>query len=134
MTDNTSTEGLKSAADFTKQVITLSTGVIALTVTFLDTIVDPGASAARDVPCTMFVGWVAFGIAIMAALMTLGAITGTLDAIDRKDNGLKLSAAQKTAFEASTNGQNIKLPAIAMSLCFMIGMALTIITGFLLVL
>ena len=44
-------EGLKAALETAKQVITLSTGVVALTVTFLEKIVQPQAgSAARLVP------------------------------------------------------------------------------------
>jgi hypothetical protein len=38
---NFSVEGLKSSAETTKQIIVLSTGVIALTVTFLEKIVQP---------------------------------------------------------------------------------------------
>jgi heme A synthase len=90
MPDKLSSEGLKAAADTTKQIITLATGVIALTVTFLEKIVQPqSGSAGRIVPWTMFAAWVLFGLAILAAVITLGAVTGTLDAIDRKMNGIR---------------------------------------------
>jgi hypothetical protein len=134
MPDKLSCEGLKSAADTTKQIITLSTGVIALTVTFLEKIVQPQTTglAHRDVPWTMFVAWILFGLAILAALLTLGAITGTLDALDRKQNGLTTDNDQNKAIEKLSNGCNVKTPAVAMGLLFVGGMALTIATGFLL--
>jgi hypothetical protein len=73
-----------------------------------------------------------FGLAILTGLMTLGSVTGTLDVLDRKKNGLALSAGQKQAIASLANGKNIEYPAIAMALFFLIGMCLTIVTGFLL--
>jgi hypothetical protein len=49
-------EGLKAALETTKQVIALSTGVVALTVTFLEKIVQPVPGVAREVPGTLQVG------------------------------------------------------------------------------
>jgi hypothetical protein len=133
MSDKLSSEGLKAAADTTKQIITLATGVIALTVTFLEKIVQPQATAAaRTVPCTMFAAWVSFGLAILAAVITLGAVTGTLDVLDRKTNGLSLTEEQEAAINALSSGSNIKIPATAMLFFFIFGMTLTIVTGFLL--
>jgi hypothetical protein len=89
MSEKLSSEGLKAAADTTKQIITLSTGVIALTVTFLEKIVQPVApSGSRSVPWTIFGAWIVFGLAIVAGVATLGAVSGSLDAMDRKQNGL----------------------------------------------
>jgi hypothetical protein len=133
MAEKLSSEGLKAAADTTKQIITLATGVIALTVTFLEKIVQPQAgAAARTVPWTMFAAWIAFGFSILAAVVTLGAVTGTLDALDRKSNGLPLSSEQEVAVNALSSGLNVRAPATVMSLLFIGGMALTIATGFLL--
>jgi hypothetical protein len=132
LAEKLSTEGLKSAADTTKQVITLSTGVIALTVTFLEKIIQPNGGAGRSVPYTMICAWIFFGLAIIAAVATLGAITGTLNAIDRKQNGQSLAASQKAAISKLAAGSNIQTPARVMSVFFIIGMALTIATGFLL--
>ncbi|WP_315830757.1 hypothetical protein [Bradyrhizobium prioriisuperbiae] len=134
MADKPSSEGLKSAADTTKQIITLSTGVIALTVTFLEKVVQTTASGAgtRSVPWSMFVAWILFGVAILAAVATLGAITGTLDALDRKQNGLTLNDSQTQAIEDLANGSNVKTPALVMSATFILAMGFTIATGFLL--
>ncbi len=132
MAGQLSSEGLKAAADTTKQIITLSTGVIALTVTFLETIVQPAAQGARLVPWTMFAAWIFFGLTIVVGVMTLGAVTGTLDALDRKQNELQLSTSQEEAIASLASGKNIRIPARVMSFLFLIGMALTIATGFLL--
>jgi hypothetical protein len=126
------TDGLKSAADTTKQIITLSTGIITLTVTFLEKILQPTATAQRAVPWPMFTAWIFFGVAIVAAMVTLGAITGTLDAVDRQEAGLDLNQQQQNAVANLSNGPNVKYPALVMSVCFGIAMALTIATGFLL--
>ena len=133
MVDKLSSEGLKAAADTTKQIMALSTGVVTLTVTFLEKIVQPQTTGAtgRSVPWTMFAAWICFGLAILAALITLGAVTGTLDALDRKQNGLPVNAAQKKAVAALSNGPNVQWPARAMSFLFVLGMVLTIATALL---
>lgn len=132
MSEKFSSEGLKAAADMTKQIITLSTGVIALTVTFLEKITQVAPGASRHVPWTLFGAWIFFGLTILAAVVTLGAVTGTLDALDRKLNGLSTDASQNAAIEALCSGTNIRIPALTMSALFVIGMVLTIATGFLL--
>lgn len=132
MAEKLSFEGLKSAADTTKQIITLSTGVIALTVTFLEKIVQPATQGARLVPWTMFAAWIFFGLTIVVGVMVLGAVTGTLDALDRRQNELPVSTSQEEAIASLANGKNIRIPARVMSFLFLIGMALTIATGFLL--
>ncbi len=132
MTEKLSAEGLKAAADFTKQVITLSTGVIALTITFLEKIVQSTASGSpHHVPATMFSAWILFGTAIVAGVFTLAAIAGTLDALDRKQNGMPLNSSQEIAVQSLGNGVNITFFARVMGLCFVVGMACTIATGFL---
>lgn len=133
MADKLSAEGLKSAADMTKQIVTLSTGVITITVTFLEKITQVTApSGNRTVPWTLFAAWVGFGIAILAAVVTLGAITGSLDAIDRKLNGYDTSSEQERAAAALSASANVRIPAQVMSGFFLLGMILTIATGFLL--
>jgi len=133
MENKLAAEGLKSAADTTKQIITLSTGVIALTVTFLEKIIQPQAGIeGRAVPWTLLVAWVLFGLTILSAILTLGAITGTLDALDRKQNGLGMTKEQDAAIAALSNGSNVQIPARMTGILFILAMALTIATGFLL--
>jgi hypothetical protein len=129
MADKPQIEGLKAAMDTAKQIITLSTGVIALTVTFLEKIVQPSlASAARNVPWPLSVAWIVFGLAIVFAVWTLMALTGTLNAMDRRANGLTLSEAQQTVVDAY--GDNVQVPAVGMVLCFLVAISLTIGAGF----
>lgn len=130
MAEKLSAEGLKAAADFTKQVITLSTGVITLTVTFLEKIIQPTAGATRHVPVSMFSAWILFGISVIAGVATLGAIAGTLEALDRKQNEMPLSEVQRAAVDALGSGANVTWPARAMAVCFLLGMLCTIATGF----
>jgi hypothetical protein len=132
MAEKVSLEGLKSAADAAKQIITLCTGLIAITVTFLEKIVAPVSAGARDVPWPMFAAWVLFGLAIIAGVMTLLGITGTLDAIDRQQNGLPLNEHQKAAIAGQAYGQNIVRWSMSMVVLFLAGVGFTIATGIML--
>ena len=123
-------EGLKTALETTKQIITLSTGVITLTVTFLEKIVEPQGGTGRHVPGTLKIGWICFGLAIAFAVWTLMAITGSVNALDRKAHQLPLNDAQKQATEELADGTNIRVPAVLMLLFFAVGTALIIATGF----
>lgn len=129
MAEKPQTEGLKSATEKTKQIITLSTGVITLTVTFFDKFGATAPNIPRVLPWTLFVAWGFFGLAILCAVWTLGAITGTLDCLDRKANGLQMDEHQEKAANALSNGKNIKFPALAMDLCFLFAMGFTIASG-----
>lgn len=122
-------EGLKAALETTKQVIALSTGVITLTVTFLEKIVQPQSGTARHVPGTLKIGWICFGLAIACALWTLMAITGTMNALDRDARKLDLSPAQQAAAKNLGDGTNIRVPALAMLLLFAAGIGLMIVSG-----
>ena len=112
----TSIYGLKSAADTAKQIITLSTGVTALTVTFADKF-SPSTAAELVVPLSLKLSWGAFGLTILFGVVTLMAITGTLNEIDlgKKNPGAK--------------AKNIQLPAALMVVFFLAGLGLTISSG-----
>jgi hypothetical protein len=123
-------EGLKAALETTKQVIALSTGVVALTVTFLEKIVQPVPGVAREVPGTLQVGWILFGLAIVFGVWTLLAITGSMNAVDRKAREMPLNEAQQQAVASLAEGANIRVPALAMLLMFVTAISLTIASGF----
>lgn len=123
-------EGLKAALETTKQVIALSTGVITLTVTFLEKIVQPQAGTQRHVPAVLQCGWISLGFAVAFALWTLMAITGTMNSVDREARQLVLNSVQKKAVQDLADGKNIKLPAMAMLIFFAIGIGLVILSGF----
>jgi len=123
-------EGLKAALETTKQVIALSTGVITLTVTFLEKIVQPQSNSPRQVPCTLKIGWISFGLAIVCAMWTLMAITGTMNALDREARSLPLNPSQREATQNLADGTNIRVPAVVMLLFFAVGIGLMILSGF----
>jgi hypothetical protein len=123
-------EGLKTALETTKQIITLSTGVIALTITFLEKIVQPTTTAARQFPITLKLAWICFGFAVVFAVWMLLAITGTMNTLDRQARGLTLNKAQTAAAAALIDGLNIRLPTLLMLASFVGGTLLTIVTGF----
>ncbi len=115
-------EGLKAASDTAKQIITLSTGVTALTITFLEKI------AKGPPPVVLKAAWIGFGLSLFFGLVTLLAVTGTLTAVDRRNAGLDMTPAQQKVFDA--NGANVRIPALAMVLCFLAAMACVIGAGF----
>jgi hypothetical protein len=109
-----STAGLDRAYDTTKQVITLSSSIIAFTVTFAKEFKD---SSSHQVPWSLKISWSLYCIAVVLGLWTLMAITGTFDALDR-------------GAESNQGRTNIRLPAQLMFIAFVSGIVATIWTGF----
>ena len=72
-------QGLKGALDTTKQFIVLATGILTITITFADKFKVADADLA--VPVALKVAWGACFAVILFGILTLMAITGTLDAI-----------------------------------------------------
>jgi len=124
-------EGLKAALDSTKQVITLSTTVIALTITFLEKVVDTKAvDGTRHAPTSLKIAWVSFGVAILCGLWTLNAITGTMNAADRVTRGdADVNQRDKDAAKDLANAPNVRVPAMAMYAVFLLAIGLTIVSG-----
>jgi hypothetical protein len=134
MGEKQSAEGLKAFSDAMRQIITLSTGIIALTVTFLEKVIQPTApsTAMRSVPWTMFWAWVVLGVTIVLALWTLLAVAGSLDALDRTLNGLPLEDKHRRAVEKLVMASNVRVPALLTIVAFLAGVGFTIATGFML--
>ena len=107
------TEGLKSAADSAKQVITLSSGVVALTVTFAKEFKGPGT---LTVLWELKLAWIFYGLTVLFGVWTLLAITGSLSSSDQSNKGAM--------------GCNVRLPGILMVLSFLSAFGLTIYAGF----
>jgi hypothetical protein len=120
-------EGLKAGIELAKQIITLSTGMVALTVTFLKDIVSPDATAARHVPLAMAVAWFAYVIAILAALLGLMAISGTLTHLDRIAMKLPRDPAHAGAYDIY--GGNIRLWMSVMCAAFLLAIGLTVLAA-----
>ena len=100
------------AADLAKQLITLATGIITITITFAKDFLPRGATpdAKRWAMCA----WYAFLISIVCGVWTLMALTGTLE--------------QKTGTTRpiSIRGANVTMPAALQILFFLAGLLLTI--------
>lgn len=130
MADKLQFEGLKSAADLCKQVITLATGVITLTVTFIDKFGTPAAQgAAKPVSSLLYGSWGAFAVSILFAMITLGAITGTLNAIDKKANGTTLSDNERAAVDKLAYANGVFYPSQIMAFTFVLGLALAVLAA-----
>jgi hypothetical protein len=127
MADAPQSEGLKASADIAKQIITLSTGAVAFTVTFLDKFTAQSSGPFKSVPPSLYVAWVFFGLSVLSSLWTLMAITGTLTALDRKVNGWSLSKDQADA--ANGAGGNVQMPALVMLATFLLAIIAMIGTG-----
>ncbi|MDX1188937.1 hypothetical protein GOL88_28725 [Sinorhizobium medicae] len=102
--------GTESAAETTKQIVTLSTGMIGLTITFADKF-QAGTNLLK-------VSWIAFGIALALSVWTLMAITG-------EDNRASLATQVPNADRSS-----IRIPAFAMVVVFIVAMGFAIGAGF----
>lgn len=102
------------AADVSKQLITLSTAIITVTITFSKDVLEGGVENRY----WLLAAWVAFIITIMCGIWTLMALTGSLEPISNNENG------------TSINGKNVRLPAILQVLSFIVALSLTITYGF----
>jgi hypothetical protein len=107
--------GLQAALDTTKQFIALATGILTITITFADKF--RGTGSDLSVPTTLEVAWILYVAVVLAGILTLMAITGTLDGIDKGRDG-------------SANDSNIRVPALAMFISFLAAIAATVLAGF----
>jgi hypothetical protein len=98
------------AQEVTKQLLSLSTGVIALTVTFL-TDVAGNATANRSL---LLAAWILFLVSIAFGILALMAMAGSLS----KNR------------EASIYDRNIAIPASIQILTFFAGLTVSVIYGF----
>jgi hypothetical protein len=102
------------AADATKQLITLSTAVIAVTITFLT---DVAKDAPAGTAVWLQVGWILYLLSIAFGILTLLALTGTLADLDAEE-------------PPSINARNIRRLAAGQVLSFFAAVALTLVFGF----
>lgn len=111
-----------AALDLVKQLITLSTGVLALSGTFIKEFAGMlhGRAAEAVVklnhPCLLFTGWGLLLFSIFLGLLAHGAIVGVMDSI-ADDN-----SPANTAF-----APNIRVLATAQWISFLAGIVVMII-------
>lgn len=115
MADKLSIEGLKSAAETTKQIISLSTLLLGFTLTFAKEF--KGKDENLTVPISMQVSWGLLFLAIVAGLLTMMAITGSINAAE--SHGGKVDAQAKT----------VTRPAVACVIFFILAILAMVIAG-----
>ena len=105
-------KGFEFARDLAQQLITLSSGILALTVTFAKDIVKNVAESSMWILMT---AWVIYLLSICCGIWTLMALTGIL--------------TQKTTIEERLTFSSNYLPAQLQIITFVVGTVFIIIYG-----
>jgi hypothetical protein len=102
-----------SAAEAAKQVLTLTTAVITVTIAFGKDVVTDASPAEQR---WLQLAWLLYAVSILAGSFTLLALTGSLG-----------SSRHETEASPTVYRSNIVLPAGVQMIAFALGMALTIV-------
>lgn len=102
------------ATDLTKQLITLATILIGLSITFFEKF---KINFSKDI---LLSGWILLFLSVIFGIITLMAITGTLNDICNKGKNK----------ENSIYSKNIRIPSILQVITFLTGLLLIIINSF----
>src|SRR4051812_6704105 len=108
-------EGLKSANTLTGQIITISSGLLVFTVTFVEKFSPEGQPLAR--PFSLKIAWILLLVTICLGFWTCGAITGTMNQIDSGNP------------ETNPTRSNINIPAALMVFSFIFSVVFLLYTG-----
>ena len=100
------------AADACKQILTFSTSILALTVTFAK---DTFLKDRQTVPWSLRVSWVLYLASIFGGIWTLLALTGEL--------------AKQAGDQPSIWQPNVVTPAIVLVMSFFFGLVFTVLAG-----
>jgi len=120
------------AADTTKQLITLATGIITLTITFSKDII--GASELSN-SSLIFWSWGLFIFSIICGIWTLMALTGNLQPMKKKTNEKEKTENEEVEeiiteeCEININTNNVKIPSVVQILSFIIALIFTVLFG-----
>jgi membrane-anchored glycerophosphoryl diester phosphodiesterase (GDPDase) len=118
MGDAPGIEGLKAVADLAKQIITLDTAIIGVTVTFADKFQKTiGGKSVTIAPSQLGAAWIAYVLSVLFAVFTLMAVAGSMNEIDT------------TRAETNSNRLNTKLWGGLMLASFLIALAFTAAAG-----
>lgn len=120
------------AADVTKQLITLSTAIITITITFSKDIVNFVDTSVKNY---LLWAWILFIATVFFGIWTLLALTGNLQPLKKEKNNDDASESKKNNVndyesECSINSINIRIPSMLQILCFIIALIFTIVYGF----
>jgi ABC-type dipeptide/oligopeptide/nickel transport system permease component len=108
--------GFQSATDLAKQLISLATGSLALSITFAKDIVKTNVPV---VTWPLKIAWIAWLLSICFGIWTMMAVTGMLFKI----------AENADASKTVTYAANVSIPAFLQILMFLLGIALLILHG-----
>ena len=102
------------AQDVTKQLLTLSTAVVTITVAFIK---DIAKNAPDDARYALYGAWVLFALTIVFGTATLLNLTG------------RVGRSDATPGPTSIEDSGIRSPAIAQIVCFFLAVVATIYFG-----
>ena len=108
--------GFQSANDLAKQLITLATGSLALSITFTKDILKTNVPV---VTWPLKIAWVAWLLSVCFGIWTMMALTGMVFKI----------TGNPEASKAVTYAANISIPALLQIVMFVLGIALLILHG-----
>jgi hypothetical protein len=87
--DESQKKAFDFAADISKQLITLSTGILAFTITF----VKDSNGKENNYKVILIISWILYFLSIACGILTSMALTGNLDPIPNKKTGEKPNPA-----------------------------------------
>lgn len=119
-------QAFEFARDTTKQLITLSTGIIALTITFSKDVIGNPSPFHRNL---LVLSWLSFLLSVVLGVWTLLALTGTLEPQETKATKTKLEENENLTGEPSIRGGNVTLPSLFQIVTFLIGLGFTVWFG-----
>lgn len=111
------------AADATKQLITLSTAIIALTITFSKDII--GAANIGN-STSIFTAWILLIVSVIFGILTLLALTGNLQPMKKNDP----ESEGKEIEPVNINNNNIRLFSGIQILSFVAALFFTVYFGY----
>jgi uncharacterized protein YegP (UPF0339 family) len=107
------TAGFASANDLAKQLITLATGILALSITFIKDVLKNNAVVTWPLKTSWFV----YLLSVVFGMWTMMAITGSIFAVAPTSN------------QSVTYGTNIAIPAFLQILAFLVATVFLIVFG-----
>lgn len=121
--DDRTKKAFDFAADSIKQLLTLSTAIIALTITFSKDLVG---TVPKEDKLILTLAWVGFFLSILFGIGALLALTGTLEPRKIEKN---VEEKQNPQVPASIRGGNVTVLAGLQILTFLAALILTIVFG-----
>jgi hypothetical protein len=112
--DDQTKAAFTSASDWSKQILTLSTGIVTLTISFSDKIFGDLSDTEK---WFLWIAWGLYVVSIVGGVWLLSALTGTL-----------AKATAPTA--ASVYDTNTRVAAIAQVVCFVLATISIVVFGF----